>query len=278
MNSGIYVITNLVNGKKYVGQSIHVNCRIKDYPIRCHNQHLTNSIKKYSWDNFEIKPLIFCEVEDLDYYEDSLIKIWDLMNPKKGYNKVSGGSSHRIVSEETKRKISVATSGKNNPMFGKTFSEETRRKISESNKGKQSKENHPFWGRKMIKEEHPMFGKNHSEESKQKNRDSHLGKKHSEDTKLLMSISRKGKPSPLKDRKISEKHRKKISEVNKIPVIATNIKDNSKIYFAYINEARAYGFDIIGKILRNKISQKYCKGYTFRYATSEEINYYSNLK
>ena len=38
-------------------------------------------------------------------------------------------------SGETKRKMSDAKKGENNPMFGKNPSEETRRKISESRKG-----------------------------------------------------------------------------------------------------------------------------------------------
>jgi hypothetical protein len=39
-------------------------------------------------------------------------------------------------SEDTKRKISEAKSGENNPNYGKKLSEETKRKLSEAKKGK----------------------------------------------------------------------------------------------------------------------------------------------
>ena len=39
------------------------------------------------------------------------------------------------VSEETRRKISEAKTGENNPIFGKHLSEDTKRKISESKTG-----------------------------------------------------------------------------------------------------------------------------------------------
>ena len=41
----------------------------------------------------------------------------------------------RIFSKETKRKLSRAKKGKNNPMYGKHHSKEHRRKISEAMKG-----------------------------------------------------------------------------------------------------------------------------------------------
>ena len=70
-------------------------------------------------------------------------------------------------SEETRKKMSEANKGKNNPMFGKPpwikgkhLSEETRKKMSESKKGK----NHPF------------FGKQHSEKTRRKMSKAHIGK------------------------------------------------------------------------------------------------------
>ena len=70
-------------------------------------------------------------------------------------------------SEETRKKISEANKGENNPRFGKpsTFkgkhhSAETRNKMSESRKGK----NHPF------------FGKHHSEKTRRKMSKTHIGK------------------------------------------------------------------------------------------------------
>ena len=71
------------------------------------------------------------------------------------------------VSAETRKKMSEANKGENNPMFGKpsTFkgkhhSAETRKKMSEARKGK----NHPF------------FGKHHSEKTRRKMSKAHIGK------------------------------------------------------------------------------------------------------
>ena len=45
------------------------------------------------------------------------------------------------LSKETRRKISEANKGKNNPMYGKHHTEETKRNIGRKNKGrKKSKE------------------------------------------------------------------------------------------------------------------------------------------
>lgn len=82
----------------------------------------------------------------------------------------------RICSDETKRKIGLASRSRPNGMLGKHHAEESKRKISEKREGKK-----------------------HSEETKQKISESkggekhHLyGKHHSEETKKKMSLARKG--------------------------------------------------------------------------------------
>lgn len=49
--------------------------------------------------------------------------------------------------ELTKRKMSEAKKGENNPWYGKHRSEETKRKISEARKGKFTGEKNPNWGK-----------------------------------------------------------------------------------------------------------------------------------
>ena len=61
--------------------------------------------------------------------------------------KISKSQKGKILSEETKRKISenhADFSGKNHPLYGKHHSEETRKKISKSNKGKTTKKIESF--------------------------------------------------------------------------------------------------------------------------------------
>ena len=52
MTSGIYKITNLVNGKCYIGQTINFKARFKDHKIRLknnkhHTYHLQLAYNKY---------------------------------------------------------------------------------------------------------------------------------------------------------------------------------------------------------------------------------------
>lgn len=98
------------------------------------------------------------------------------------------GKTH-TVSDETRKKISIANTGKSHPAWNKgvPWSEEAKRKMSETRKGKPGTfkgKTHSEETRKMISEKlkamhlvSPMKGKTHTEEAKEKNRLAHLGKK-----------------------------------------------------------------------------------------------------
>ena len=118
----------------------------------------------------------------------------------------------RKVSEETKRKLSIAKKG-NTYSKGKKHSEETRRKISLNNaqywKGKKRSEE--------TKRKISLAGKGHklSEETRRKiglakkGNTNSKGKKHSEETKRKMSLKRLKQVFPPKDTK-PEKHLQKL--------------------------------------------------------------------
>lgn len=117
---------------------------------------------------------------------------------------MSIASKGRVVTEETKKKISESKKGK-------SFSEETREKIREARKGRVvTKET-----RKKMSESHKgnksNTGKKFSEEVKKKISESQKGKLVSEETKKKLSEARRGrKMVPL-----SEEHKKKISVAGK---------------------------------------------------------------
>lgn len=147
----IYKITNKVNGKVYIGQTIqNFKRRYRNGIIDTHNEYLKKSIEKYGVENFEIieKYDIAFSKQELDIKEIMYIKLYNSTNPKYGYNFREGGSNG-IFNDETRKKMSEANKGKNNPMYGKYgennpnygrhHSEETRKKISEAQKGKPSK-------------------------------------------------------------------------------------------------------------------------------------------
>ena len=118
--------------------------------------------------------------------------------------KLSEALKGKILSEETKRKLSEALKGKNNPMYGKQLSEETKRKMSEAQKGNKN-----------------MLGKHHSQESKRKISESLKGKILSEETKRKMSESLKGNKNML-GKHHTEETKRKLSEVMK------NISEETK--------------------------------------------------
>ena len=140
MKSGIYLIENIANNKKYVGQSLNVNGRIgrhKSYLKRqAHeNQYLQRAYNKYGAKNFKFKVLEKCPIEDLDDKEIYYISKFETLDYEKGYNLEGGGNAGKIISETTRLK----KVGKNNPMYGKKVSDKTKKKMSESSRGKNNK-------------------------------------------------------------------------------------------------------------------------------------------
>lgn len=91
MTCGIYIITNNITGKQYVGQSVHINERIKDhiagYDIQ--TSHIERSIHKHGWKNFTWKILYECNRKDLDTEERKFIALYNTYHD--GYNLTRGG-------------------------------------------------------------------------------------------------------------------------------------------------------------------------------------------
>lgn len=138
----IYKLT-FPNGKVYIGQTVqklknrlyrHCNesFRVKDSGF---NTIKSRAIRKYM--TFEVEVLY--QGEDLDYNEINYIKEYNSLNREFGYNLESGGNLNKIVSEETREKISLANTGKKR----KKFSEETKLKMSLAHKGKRIGKDNP---------------------------------------------------------------------------------------------------------------------------------------
>ena len=89
------------------------------------------------------------------------------------------------VSEETRRKISEANSGENNPMYGRHFSEEQKKKMSEALKGRILSEE----TKNMISK--ARVGKHHSEETRKKLSKANKGKINAP-TKSVVQYSKDG--------------------------------------------------------------------------------------
>lgn len=103
---GIYKITNLVNGKMYIGQ--HVTSDINDDYMGS-GLRICAAIKKYGRQNFKREWLMFCEdKEELDYIERVFVdQTW--IDRSDTYNIALGGMSHREFKKSTKQMISEKT-------------------------------------------------------------------------------------------------------------------------------------------------------------------------
>ena len=99
----IYKITNLLNGKVYIGQTIQeVSQRWKRHCKGNDKTAIAEAIKKYSKDNFKFEVIDTAEtLEDLNKKEESWILKENSISPN-GYNLNSGGLN-RIPTEETKK-------------------------------------------------------------------------------------------------------------------------------------------------------------------------------
>ena len=115
--SVIYKITNLINGKIYIGQTIgDINKRFKKHlsQINCKNvcSALYSAFSKYGKENFIIESIIDGDYskEELNELEIFYIKKFNSLSPN-GYNLQSGGNSF-TVAESVKKQTSDKLKGR----------------------------------------------------------------------------------------------------------------------------------------------------------------------
>lgn len=112
----IYKLTNKINGKIYIGQTIksfeeRLRGHIYDaqYRKKTSESRLSNAIRKYGIDNFE-KEIIYTasSIEELNEKEEFYIKHFNSTNREIGYNIKYGGNNYTMPIE-TRRKIGNKT-------------------------------------------------------------------------------------------------------------------------------------------------------------------------
>jgi group I intron endonuclease len=111
--SGIYMITNKLTNDRYIGQSIDISKRFKNYFSLSYikskdSLRINKALIKYGYSNFSLTILEYCDKSDLlvkeQYYCDKL-------NPQYNILKIARSSLNSIKKEETKTKIRKSLKG-----------------------------------------------------------------------------------------------------------------------------------------------------------------------
>lgn len=158
--SCIYLWTNLVNGKKYVGQTTCFYRRMKSYRCTYPNAYMEHAVKKHGLDNFDITILERdVPLDKLDEREQYWLDYYQSYDVDKGYNicKIASTTKGVTHTKEWCQKHSDCMKEKwkdaeyrsfwHNKMFG---------------------ENNYFYGKHFSGELNPMYGKHHSQTTKDK--------------------------------------------------------------------------------------------------------------
>ena len=134
LEKAIYKITNLINGKMYIGQSVDPQHRFIAHCSNAHNKTtrslIHTAIRKYGKENFKLNILEW--TEDYNNREKQLIKEYNTLTPN-GYNIMPGGEEppHKygeehhnsvITDEQVDVVIDELKKGKlTEPQIGKLF-------------------------------------------------------------------------------------------------------------------------------------------------------------
>jgi len=207
MDGCIYIITNLANGKKYVGQHCTPDhlARFKGHICSANRGSkliLHKAMRKHGVENFICELLCVVPVEGLANMEGYWAEqygcyMWD---PEPGYNMVWCSKSFNLgvkKSPEANEKNRQAHLGlKHSPeacenmrlaQLGKKISPEAREKMRQAQLGKKKSPEH------IEKVRQANLGRKMSPEACEKVRQANLGRKHSPETREKVRLAQLGK-------------------------------------------------------------------------------------
>jgi group I intron endonuclease len=182
IKSGIYKITNTLNGKSYIGSSVNLVKRKNEHFRRLRkniheNSKLQNAWIKYGETCFIFEIILECPVENLLIEEQTILD--EMNSTENGYNicPTAGNTLGAKHTEESKLKISKS-------------------KVAANKKGTKRPPRDPEWSRKISE---ANSGRPLSDSHKLKISEANKGKPKSKEHNLKVSMSNRGKPK-------SEKH------------------------------------------------------------------------
>lgn len=152
--SGVYFLINNINGHTYVGSSINIAARMRNYLNNAflkskqnNNMPIVKALLKYGQSNFSLWILEYVDHSTLTlretFYIILLMPYYNVL--KQGYsslgykhteetkNLLSELAKNRTHSDKTKTLIAKALVGENNPFYNKNHSMETKIRLIEAN-------------------------------------------------------------------------------------------------------------------------------------------------
>lgn len=200
----IYSIINIVNSKKYIGQTIgKPRRRWTTHRNNLRNNKHANKHLQYAWNKYGEENFIF-NIIDSPLSESiqslNMLEQRHILLAGEVYNLTEGGKNAKL-NAEVRAKLSAKRKGR-------SLTEEHKRKISEAAMGHKRNLGRPRSEEFKLHMAEKSRGKRHSDEVKAKIGAASRARKTSSETRLKMSIASTGKYH-------TEESKKKMSEVQK---------------------------------------------------------------
>lgn len=256
---GVYKITNLKNGKKYIGSCKCFQVRASQHESRLnsgkhHNKHLLASWRKYGTNNFLFEVLEVVEGDKADrtireqYYVSQYHKNWwSCYNFQKKVIQSDTTAWSKTPQETVTKRIQTCLKKYGTTHWAKSANarkqarlnttkqwksrsveekQEIMKKIHQQNRGKPLSVGH----KKKLSAK--LSGKKKSEETKSKIRQTHLGKKLSDEHREKLRLSHLGIfPTETTRKKLSQSHKGKKAKIYNTKLISPS----GKIYTTITN-------------------------------------------
>ena len=210
---GIYKVTNRVNGKVYIGQSVDIGRRWHTHMTAKDDIYFHKAIQKYGVENFKWEVIEQCKKKDLDEREIYWIEYYDSFN--KGYNRTKGGDG--------------VSDGEDHPMWkgGISLDPEYKKKHYEANKDKIKEKGKEYYeaNKDKMKEKVKEYYETNKEKKKEYNKQYYEASKE--------KIKEKKKEYYEANKEKMKEYNKQYREANK-----EKMREYSKEYYEVNKEKR----------------------------------------
>lgn len=135
---GIYMYTNRLNSKRYIGKSVDIEARKGKHRRNAKDgraSYFYNALRHYGENVFDFEVLEECSVEQLDEKEKFYISKYDTLMPN-GYNMTEGGTGGNPYKSRTEEQNLATRKKMSESHTGLKHTREALAKMSAAQKGK----------------------------------------------------------------------------------------------------------------------------------------------